>query len=565
MTIRQIFGMHLANKDDRREHDLLAVLGDHGPVTMLHQQVDAWYARLRNGSPQRLIHVRLYREWWEDTDPRDLARWAVSEFPRLWADPYCLISPANEQNIELRGRMIHQVTGPARRDLYGAIGRWNLEFWREVDRQVPNRRALALWSALAEGHDMEPGVPDSEYSHPTIRQALDYVDVLATHPYADLRANAESGATGEARWWHMLRPWRPAGEGGPRDPGGLLTQVPDKPHFVSETGTFTHGDPNDVTRVRAELVALGSHAARDGRTLALTPFIWSSGPEHAHNVIAANNALVVALKSYPGFQYSATVPRAKVKALPPISPGGDDMAEAVYIVASGDTLSRIGARFGIPWRELAAANGIAAPWTIRVGQHLKLPGVARCSPGGKDAAIPSGRAFEWVEGRSDDTLHVWSSRYPVRFLIMHDPVAGSVAGLLSYLRKNDRGVSYNEVVTPGNPPQVHVLVDGADKRVGHAGFGTAVDIATGTAYSRAGTNLNDVSWGICIYKHKDDNGPFSPDLYHAAVAVAAARARQFGVPTANILSHAEVDPGRRSDPRGVDMVRFRADVAALLA
>lgn len=241
------------------------------------------------------------------------------------------------------------------------------------------------------------------------------------------------------------------------------------------------------------------------------------------------------------------------------------MAEAVYIVASGDTLSRIGARFGIPWRELAAANGIAAPWTIRVGQHLKLPGVARCSPGGKDAAIPSGRAFEWVEGRSDDTLHVWSSRYPVRFLIMHDPVAGSVAGLLSYLRKNDRGVSYNEVVTPGNPPQVHVLVDGADKRVGHAGFGTAVDIATGTAYSRAGTNLNDVSWGICIYKHKDDNGPFSPDLYHAAVAVAAARARQFGVPTANILSHAEVDPGRRSDPRGVDMVRFRADVAALLA
>jgi len=45
-----------------------------------------------------------------------------------------------------------------------------------------------------------------------------------------------------------------------------------------------------------------------------------------------------------------------------------------YIVGRGDNLSRIGRKLGIPWKEIAAANGISSPYILRVGQKLIIPG-----------------------------------------------------------------------------------------------------------------------------------------------------------------------------------------------
>lgn len=42
-------------------------------------------------------------------------------------------------------------------------------------------------------------------------------------------------------------------------------------------------------------------------------------------------------------------------------------------VAKGDTLSKIGAKLGVDWKEIAAVNGIASPYTIKVGQKLRIP------------------------------------------------------------------------------------------------------------------------------------------------------------------------------------------------
>ena len=42
-----------------------------------------------------------------------------------------------------------------------------------------------------------------------------------------------------------------------------------------------------------------------------------------------------------------------------------------YTVRSGDTLSTIAPRLGLSWTNLAAKNGISAPYTIYVGQKLK--------------------------------------------------------------------------------------------------------------------------------------------------------------------------------------------------
>lgn len=44
-----------------------------------------------------------------------------------------------------------------------------------------------------------------------------------------------------------------------------------------------------------------------------------------------------------------------------------------YTVVKGDTLSKIGSKLGIAWKDIANANGIPSPYSIRVGQVLRLP------------------------------------------------------------------------------------------------------------------------------------------------------------------------------------------------
>ena len=46
-------------------------------------------------------------------------------------------------------------------------------------------------------------------------------------------------------------------------------------------------------------------------------------------------------------------------------------AAKTYTVRSGDTLSGIGAKLGVSWKDIASKNGIPAPYTIYPGQKLK--------------------------------------------------------------------------------------------------------------------------------------------------------------------------------------------------
>lgn len=44
-----------------------------------------------------------------------------------------------------------------------------------------------------------------------------------------------------------------------------------------------------------------------------------------------------------------------------------------YMVQAGDTLIRIGQRFGVPWGDIAWHNGLQYPYRIYVGQVLRIP------------------------------------------------------------------------------------------------------------------------------------------------------------------------------------------------
>ncbi|NPV85075.1 MAG: LysM peptidoglycan-binding domain-containing protein [Anaerolineae bacterium] len=53
---------------------------------------------------------------------------------------------------------------------------------------------------------------------------------------------------------------------------------------------------------------------------------------------------------------------------------------AYYVVAPGDALDTIAQRFGIRWEDLAAANGITSPYNIFIGQVLTIPNYTPPSP-----------------------------------------------------------------------------------------------------------------------------------------------------------------------------------------
>ena len=47
--------------------------------------------------------------------------------------------------------------------------------------------------------------------------------------------------------------------------------------------------------------------------------------------------------------------------------------QLIHTVRAGDTLSAIGVRYGIPFREISHLNNLADPDKIRVGQRLRIP------------------------------------------------------------------------------------------------------------------------------------------------------------------------------------------------
>lgn len=68
-----------------------------------------------------------------------------------------------------------------------------------------------------------------------------------------------------------------------------------------------------------------------------------------------------------GYDYSAVQNRVNELL------GANKPKEEIYVVRAGDSLSKIGARYGVKWQNIASANGIRFPYVIYPGQKLKIP------------------------------------------------------------------------------------------------------------------------------------------------------------------------------------------------
>lgn len=109
--------------------------------------------------------------------------------------------------------------------------------------------------------------------------------------------------------------------------------------------------------------------------------------------------------SDPNRVYGGTLLRIGTE--PPPPPGVHGGGTGEHVVAAGQTLSGIAGHYGIAVAELAAANSIANPNLIRVGQRLQVPGATGTTwvcpvPGGTfindfGIAKPDGRRHEGVD------------------------------------------------------------------------------------------------------------------------------------------------------------------------
>lgn len=74
--------------------------------------------------------------------------------------------------------------------------------------------------------------------------------------------------------------------------------------------------------------------------------------------------------------------------------GSSSSASTYYIVKRGDTLSAIGSKYGVAWKDIASLNGISGPkYIIYTGQSLKIPGKSGSSkpaPSAKTYTVKSG-------------------------------------------------------------------------------------------------------------------------------------------------------------------------------
>jgi LysM repeat protein len=82
-----------------------------------------------------------------------------------------------------------------------------------------------------------------------------------------------------------------------------------------------------------------------------------------------------------------TTPPPTATAAPTINPGEG----GTYTVKPGDSLSIIGIQFGIPWQQIAEANGIAGPdYVITPGEVLIIPAIVLPTQGADFYVVQSG-------------------------------------------------------------------------------------------------------------------------------------------------------------------------------
>jgi LysM repeat protein len=177
-----------------------------------------------------------------------------------------------------------------------------------------------------------------------------------------------------------------------------------------------------------------SHTVVAGETLAGIASRYGIAPE----TLAAVNGITDPSLIYVGTTLRLAGPVAPEVAVSPVS-------SAVHVVAAGESLNAVAARYGTSVSQLVTSNGLADPNLIRVGQELTIPG-------GVSAWIcpVPGAVFynDWGFPRSGGRFHEGNDLFADRGTPVVAPVSGALqvkngpVGGLQFRLYGEDGVTY---------------------------------------------------------------------------------------------------------------------------
>lgn len=137
-------------------------------------------------------------------------------------------------------------------------------------------------------------------------------------------------------------------------------------------------------------------------------------------------------------------------------------------------------------------------------------------------------------------------------IVLHATAADDTQQSVNWCCKGESKVSYHTIVDRDGT--VYHLVDPV-KRAWHAGVSTY----------QGRKDVNNFSIGLS-FGNNNAGEKYTDDQYRVGAALVATWMKRFpALSLERITTHAAIAPGRKTDPVGFDMVRFKTLVAAELA
>lgn len=140
---------------------------------------------------------------------------------------------------------------------------------------------------------------------------------------------------------------------------------------------------------------------------------------------------------------------------------------------------------------------------------------------------------------------------PISAIVLHADASSRIESSLEWVRRRESRVSYHIMI--GRNGTVFGVVP-PERKAWHAGVSTFEGQA----------NVNEFSVGVALSNRNDGVEPFPVSQLAAAADVCAILCGVYGIPVSRITTHAAIAPGRKTDPRGLNLSAFHDQVEARL-
>ena len=134
----------------------------------------------------------------------------------------------------------------------------------------------------------------------------------------------------------------------------------------------------------------------------------------------------------------------------------------------------------------------------------------------------------------------------ISYVILHDTESSAAAAQAWFRDPNNTSQSSSHVIVTSKGEVWRLVPD--ELAAHHAGYGSIPGVSV---------NINRVTLGLELEYPAAPASPAWPEAQlAAAAAVVKGWCERYGIPRERVLTHAQVDPARRSDPRCFDLAGF---------